>query len=447
MTLSVAERIAAGRALRQTRPRAMLARLSDYSRDPLWILDEQNSSRLPELLPLRAERMSQSPFAFYRGTAAIMAADLAADAHTGIIVPSCGDAHVANFGFYASPQRTLVFDLNDFDEAAWAPWEWDLKRLVTSIIIAGQSGNRTEAVIRNAVLKAVRSYAATLSTAVGQTPLERFYTHFDAHAVTDTFDPASQKVLNRATDRARKRTGDRAARRLTTTDAQGCRQFIEQHPTMVRLGPELQAIQRDLVSLYLDSTTSDIRLLLQHYDPVDVIRRVVGVGSVGTRCSLSLFEDAGHHALILQSKEAGPSVLEQYGGITQPGELTELVRTGGQGARVVAMQRVLQALSDPFLGSLRYSSGTVGDLDLYVRQFHDMKGSIDADVLDDVPFVDYGTACAVTLARAHAQCPEAVTVSGYIGRGVKVGEMLLEWGYAYAERSRADFDAFVAAQQ
>lgn len=441
---SLDERLEAGRRLRASLPRRALRDLTHAERDPLGIIDEQNATRLPDLVPLRTERMSQSPFAFYRGTAAIMAADLAHEARTGVLVPSCGDAHVSNFGFYASPQRTLVFDLNDFDEAAWAPWEWDLKRLLTSVVVAGQSTDRATDVVESAVLGAVRSYAFALRRSARTSPQERFYTRFDAEAGTGEMHPRSRRILDQAIRQAKKRTGERAARKLTAPDEHGRPRFVEHPPTMVRVAPEIARLQRELVLRYLETAPADINLLMRHYTVTDAIRRVVGVGSVGTRCALSLFEDGDGHTLILQSKEAGRSVLEEYGGVAQPTELVELISARGEGGRVVAMQRILQAVSDPFLGSLRHHDDEVGRLELYVRQFHDMKGGIDIDTLPDEPFVTYARACAVTLARAHAQAPTAATISGYVGRGRALGSALLDWAYAYAERSRRDYDSFVA---
>lgn len=421
--------------------------LADGPRDPLGIIQEQNHTRLQQFVPLRAERMAESAFAFYRGTAAIMAADLAGEPHTGILVPSCGDAHIANFGFYASPQRTLVFDLNDFDEAAWAPWEWDLKRLIASIVIAGQATSRDEHAVRDAVLGAVRSYALTLRRAAESSPRELYFTHYDAVTGTGYMHPQSRKVLDKAVKQAKKRTGERAAKKLTAPDEAGVLRFVERPPTMIRIEPELQAIQLELVKRYLESAQIDIQVLLRHYTVVDAIRRVVGVGSVGTRCALSLFQDGDGHAILLQSKEANRSVLEQYGGIAQPAALTRLVSEHGEGARVVAMQRILQGLSDPFLGSLRYDSTEFGGFEVYIRQFHDMKGGIDAETLDDEPFVTYARACAVTLARAHSQAPSAAEISGYIGGGRTLGTVLLEWGYAYAARARDDYDEFLTTPQ
>jgi len=437
---SSAESLAAGRALRKRLPRKQLGIMSQYERRPLEILAEQNTTRLQDLIPLRNERMSQSPFTFYRGTAALMAADMAQDAHTNILVPSCGDAHVSNFGFYASPQRSLVFDLNDFDEAAWAPWEWDLKRLVTSVIIAGQSTGRDENVIQTAAYATVRSYALALRASLSLSPTERYYAHLDADAGVATLPSDSKRVLRKAIKHARKRTGERSVKRLTATNEYGVMQFVMDPPTLSELPAETLHDVHRLMGLYFQHADSDILQLLQHYEIVDAARRVVGVGSVGTRCALSLLQDGDGNALLLQSKEAGRSVLEQYGGIEQPQVLLDAVASYGQGVRVVALQRVLQAVSDPLLGYLRYD-----DLDLYVRQFHDMKGGIAADTLEDGPFRLYSEACGVTLARAHSQSPAAAPVSGYLGNGKAAANALLKWGYAYAERSKADYELFLAS--
>lgn len=430
-----------GRALRKRLPRQALAKLSDYDRNPIAILDQQNASRVPELIPLRVERMSQSAFAFYRGSAAIMAVDLAADENTGMLVGSCGDAHIANFGFYASPQRTLMFDLNDFDEAAFAPWEWDLKRLVTSVVIAGQATSRSGIVIETAVLAMVEAYAMAMNAAATMDPLTRFFTMFDVDSAAAPRSKAAGKVLREAIRDARKRTGARAVRRLTTTRDDGTLRFIDVPPTMTHVVPDTAWDPTSQGRAYFHSAGPDISQLARHYTITDVARRVVGVGSVGTRCSLLLLQDGDGHALILQSKEANRSVLEQFGGITQPTQLSDHIAEHGEGARVVGMQRVLQAVSDPFLGHLQ-----MGDIDLYIRQFHDMKGGIEAESLEDVPFDLYARACAVILARAHSQSPQAAVISGYIGSGRALGRALLVWALGYVERAKADFQAFVAAR-
>lgn len=437
---SVADRLAEGRAARQRVPRSSLSRLSLGTRDPLGILDRQNATRVPELVPLRIERMATSPFAFYRGTAALQAADLANDPHTGILVPSCGDAHLSNFGFYASPQRTLVFDLNDFDEAAWAPWEWDVKRLVTSIVIGGQATSRDERVVTDAALAAVRTYARAMAAHADRSPLLRFFEHFDVRAFADAADDQTRAVVNETMRDAEKRTAERATRRLTETLPDGRMMFVEEPPTMVHGDAAAQARLRENVAHYARSANIDIRMLLTHYTVSDIARRVVGVGSVGTLCALVLLQDGDGNPLLLQAKQAGQSVLTEYAGIEQPPEAVAYIAEHGEGGRVVALQRILQAVSDPFLGHLRANAG-----DFYVRQFHDMKGSVEAEHIEDRPFTAYAQACAATLARAHSQSPQAAVVAGYIGNGRVVGEALIEWAYAYAAVSKGDYEAFVAS--
>lgn len=386
--------------------------------------------------------MAASPFAFYRGTAALMAADLADAPHSGILVASCGDAHVSNFGFYASAQRDLMFDLNDFDEAAWAPWEWDAKRLVASLVVAGQASGRADAVIERSVRAAVTAYARGIRNNSALSPTERYFTHFDVESTRSLLDDDAQRAIRTSVRQARKRTGERAVHRLTTLDATGRRVFAHQPPTTVPVDEEIHDLVHALIDEYRRSANSDVAMLFHHYAVSDVARRVVGVGSVGTRCYLVLLQDGDDHTLLMQPKQASRSVLVEYGRAAQPPALEELISASGEGARVVAMQRILQALSDPFLGHVRSPNA-----DFYVRQFHDMKGGVEVEALDDGPFVTYAQACAATLARAHSQSATAATVSGYIGNGTAVTAALLEWGYAYAAVSLADYRAFAAAHR
>ncbi len=439
-SVSKRDRRARGKAARKRVGWSDLARLTTSGRDPLAILAEQNATRLPELVPLRAERMSVSPFTFYRGTAALMAADLARDPHSGILVAACGDAHVSNFGFYASPQRTLVFDLNDFDEAAWAPWEWDLKRLVASIVIAGQSTNRKKKVVKRAAREAIETYLQILKLGIGLAPTERYFAHFDVSARPADLDKRSQAVLDAAIADSRKRTGKRAARRLVNEEAGGSARFVERPPTMTHIDVDTANRITDDLAQYQLTANVDIRLLLRQYTLRDVALRVVGVGSVGTRCYLALLRDGDDNSLILQTKEAGRSVLEQYGGVSQPVELTDAIAAGGEGARVVGMQRILQAASDPFLGYLQQPTRGY-----YVRQFHDMKGGIDMDTLADRPFRRYAAACGAVLARAHAQSPTAAEIVGYAGKGDELADAIISWSKAYARLSLVDYQAFVSS--
>lgn len=421
-------------------PRRALASRATGGRDPLGILARQNATRVPELIPLRSERMSASAFAFYRGTAAIMAADQGRDPHSGILVAYCGDAHVSNFGFYASPQRTLVFDLNDFDEAAWAPWEWDLKRLVTSVIIGGRAANRNASAIESAARGTVDSYTRSLQAAIRRSPLERYYSHLDPHAPSEPLHKASRRALRTAIKDAERRTGDRAARRLTRQASDGSRRFVDLPPVTTHVSPEIAERVQQGYEGYRRSAYVDIRTLLSQYTVDDVARRVVGVGSVGTRCYIALLRDPDGGLLIIQAKQAGRSVLEEHGAIPQPHAVGEIVADSGEGARVVGLQRVLQAYSDPFLGHIQMPDG-----DYYVRQFHDMKGGIDVELLKDITFAEYGAACARVLARAHSQSPTASEVVRYIGRGRTVVDAIVSWCESYADLSAQDYEAFLAS--
>ncbi len=432
---------AEGRAARDRVPRKNLAVLPAGSRDPMGILDAQDEERVPELVPIRTERMAASAFAFYRGTAALMAADLERSPSTDLLVGSCGDAHVSNFGLYASPQRTVVFDLNDFDEAAWAPWEWDVKRLVTSVVIAGQSTSRDEGAIRRTALETVHTYARVLSEGSRRSPLKTYYDRFDAKAAESAVTPSIRSTIDRALKQAGRRTMKRAAHKLTEMTADGRLVFIESPPTMVHVDEAAEARTLASLSEYTASANVDIRVLLQKYRLSDMALRVVGVGSVGTRCMLVLMQDGDGRGLLLQGKEAGRSVLIEHGRVKQPEQALSYITRYGDGGRVVAMQRVLQAVSDPFLGHVRHSSEGA-QRDFYVRQFRDKKGGFEVDTLDDESFHWYSLACAATLARAHLQMPNAAAVAGYVGGGRAAGEAILEWAWAYADLSRADWRQF-----
>ncbi|MDL9977708.1 DUF2252 domain-containing protein [Microbacterium sp. ASV49] len=436
---ALAERRAEGAAARQHKPRTTLANLTTTGRDPMAILEEQDATRVQQMVPLRHERMSASPFAFYRATAAIMAADLANDADTGISVGSCGDAHVANFGFYASPQRTILFDVNDFDEAAWAPWEWDVKRLVTSIVIAGRATDRDRGVVRDAAYRAVRRYTLVIAEASETSPLERYWAHFDEHTSVDAIDKISRNVLKDAINAARKRTGESAVRKMTRPDADGRLRFIIEPPAMIAVPEPLQEVAEARMRAYMRSANVDIRLLLQHYTKSDTAFRAVGVGSVGTRCYVTVLQDGDGNTILLQTKEAQQSVLIKYGKAPQPDGALELLEEYGEGGRVVGMQRVLQAVSDPFLGHMSDDNG-----DYYVRQFRDMKGGIDMETLADEQFTRFGEACASTLAHAHGRTADAAQVAGYIGSSSVVADAVVAWADAYADLAYEDWKAFVA---
>ncbi|MEV8370985.1 DUF2252 domain-containing protein [Microbacterium sp. NPDC064584] len=433
-----------GKSLRRVVARSELAERRPAERDVIAHLREQNATRVPELVPLRMQRMLASPFAFYRGTAGLMALDLGRDPHSGILVASCGDAHISNFGFYASPERQLVFDLNDFDEAAVAPWEWDLKRLVTSVVVGGREAGYAERDIEGVARRAIASYVSVLRRMVRLSPSDRYFLHLNVQSARRQMSRDGRRVLRDALAAAERRTSARAIRRTTERDADGKVRFVENPPTMVRFrldeaehvaGAERAESVHALFAQYRDTVSIDIDTVLAQYEPTDLARRVVGVGSVGTRCYLQLLQGADEDALLLQVKEAGESVLSKYGRIPQPARITQGIAAHGEGYRVVGLQRVLQAVSDPFLGHFAANGRA-----FYVRQFHDMKGSVELDDLALDAFSDYAVACAGLLGRAHAQSPTAGQVLGYVGTSDAAPDAVVTWSISYADQSLRDFE-------
>ncbi len=423
-----------GRRQRKTVPRSSLATLVPSAEDPVAILTEQNRSRIPELVPLRFARMLADPFSFFRGSAALMAADLAASPHTDLRVISCGDAHISNFGMYASPERDLVFDLNDFDETAVSPFEWDLKRLVASLVIGGRAAGHSAQSVRESAMSAVDQYVVGLHAILELGVLERYHLHVEPELMESRVSPALRKVIGATARRARKRTSKRAARRLTESDSQGQLRFREDPPVLTHVDRQSESKLRQAVRAYLAGLEPDIALLLSQFRLLDVARRVVGVGSVGTRCYLALLTGPLGEPLVLQVKEAPMSVLTTWGEQSQPDVFTRVVGVSGQGARVVGGQKMLQGVSDPFLGAVRS-----GGVDYYIRQFHDMKGSVDVESMGDDVLTEYGRACALLLARAHGQSPTVGSVLGYIGAGTPLRTAIVAFAEAYADKSEEDF--------
>jgi len=431
---------AIGRDVREPTPRRELGKLTATTRDPVEHLIEQNADRVQDLVPLRMARMLESPFAFYRGTAGLMALDLSDDPHSGIRVIACGDAHISNFGFYASPERRLVFDLNDFDEAAAAPWEWDLKRLVTSAIIGGRHAGYDEAAIEEVAREAVHSYTFTLDKLTKLSPAHRYFMHSGGPYARERLDKTAQRALDDAVKAAERRTAERAIKRTTERGPDGKLRFIENPPTMMHVERDAGEPLDALVDRYRSTVGVDIELVLSQYEPLDIVQRVVGVGSVGTRCYLHLMGGADNDLLLLQVKEATESVLVKYGKVAQPPRIESGVEDLGNGYRVVALQKILQGVSDPYLGYLR-----ANHRDFYLRQFHDMKGSIELEGLDVGAYRAYVAACASLLARAHAQSPTAIEIVGYIGKSDAAAEAITRWSYAYADQSLRDYKQLRAA--
>ena len=431
---------ARGRALRKTTPRRTLAQLVPSTRDPVEILVEQNQTRAPDLVPLRFARMLTDPFSFYRGSAALMAADLAEGPSSGVEVMCSGDAHLFNFGLYASPQRTLIFDLNDFDESSVAPAEWDIKRLVTSAIVLGRQAGYPEKTIRKIASSTVSSYSDGLHTMLDMDILDRFYLRLEPQRYVNKARGGLGAVIAAAARKAQTRTSARVFERIMEVGPDGRFHLRETPPVLTHVDVKDEAQLIASFREYLTSVPADIAVVLSHFRLTDIARRVVGVGSVGTRSFLLILTGPDGTPLILQVKEANRSVLEQYGRWPQTQLLFEAISALGQGIRVVGGQRILQATSDVFLGTLR-----IGGRDYYVRQFQDMKGSVDTAGMNPESFGQYAGPCAYALARGHAQSANASMLHGYVGSGDAVNDAVVEWSYAYADKTVSDFEKLKAA--
>jgi uncharacterized protein (DUF2252 family) len=377
-------------------------------------------------------RMAESAFAFYRGAAAVMASDLASTPVTGIEVQACGDAHLVNFGLYASPERTLLFDVNDFDETLPAPWEWDVKRLAASAVVAARQNGCDDTTAARVARAGVRSYRERMAMFAEMSPLDIYYTHVDAEtalALSQTARPNAKKVLAKI----KKNTSARALTKLTMTTADGEPRIVDE-PTILFHPKELESgdLVRHFFENYLTTIRRDVEVLLEHFQLVDVALKVVGVGSVGTRCFIALFVDRDGVPLFLQIKEAERSVLEPH---------WKPARDIQQGQRVVDGQLIMQAASDIFLG---WGTGDAGR-HFYVRQFKDMKGSIDIPTQSPAQLVEYLELCGWTLARAHAQSGNAPEIAGYLGNNEQFDIAVTDFSLAYADQSELDHQALVEA--
>lgn len=427
-----------------------LGALPSGPRDPVGIVLEQNEDRLQDLVPVRMGRMLESPFAYYRGTAANMAADLATTPESGIHVLSCGDAHISNFGFFASPERALMFDLNDFDEGGAAPWEWDLKRLVTSAYLAARDVGASQKQASKAARKTSRSYRRTAARLQELTALERYYFGVDTDDLRELLSGKHRSALDKTTSKARRRTSAQVLDKFTVVTDSGERRLADQPPLTTHTTHATREQMQRLWGDYVATVRDDVRYLLQQFTLVDYVLRVVGVGSVGSRCYILYLEDRGGAPLFLQAKEAGPSVLATYGGVPQSLDGIESAGLiGSHGHRVVAAQRVLQAHSDPFLGWLRGYAGDQGEsvpADFYFRQFKDMKGSIDLSRLAPQGVAATGRACAALLARAHSQSPASDRVAALCDDGGDdLDEVFAQFARGYAEVCIEDYEALKAA--
>lgn len=445
---SIARAQAAGREARTSLPRRDVAALTLPERDPVGILEGQHASRLADLIPVRVGRMLETPFAFYRGAAAVMAHDLADSPVTGHTLIASGDAHLANFGLFASPERRLIFDLNDFDEAYPAPWEWDIKRLAASIWLNGRNSSHTEEQCGRAVRACVNNYRQALKALYSHTATERYYFQVDAEFLAAR-QSAARKRIKTEEKKARQRTSEQLLTKLTSTTEAGEPRIVDQ-PPIVR-HPEVMdfAAMESLVETYRSTLRPDTSLLLSQYRLVDFARRIVGVGSVGTRSWVLLFEGPAGEPLFLQAKEAGKSVLETHGRVLHaPEPVEKALITRGQGYRVVGAQRILQAQSDPFLGWIKDVTGDDGrQRDFYIRQFRDMKGSFTLAEMNAQETSDYGRLCGGLLARAHSQSTGSAFILGYLGGSEVFDDALADWARHYADQTEADHAALEQAVQ
>ena len=442
--LSVAERHARGKALRQEVPRSSFGQWSpsDRRKDPVTLLEEQNADRLPWLVPVRRGRMAASPFAFFRAAARLMATDQATRPTTGLSVQACGDAHLANFGMFASPERELVFDLNDFDETLPGPWEWDLERLAASIVIAGRDAGFDSQKSRKAARATVRAYRDAMAAFAGMSTLAIWYAAlpFDRIQRVVSLNEKQSRRLAKVGRKARSKDHLRMLTKLCE-EVDGDYRIRNAPPLLVPFrelpidAEALHAAGERAFASYLASLPGERRHLLERYRPVDLALKVVGVGSVGTRCLVRLLEGRDRQdPLFLQIKEAGASVLEEH---------LPASRYAHPGERVVQGQRLMQAASDIFLGWADPERGH----QFYVRQLKDWKGSFETDSPSPKGLLRYGEICAWTLARAHARSGDPIAIAGYLGKGEVAIEAFTTFAEAYADQNEADYAAFMAEVQ
>jgi len=438
---SVEERFAAGKELRRKFPRNLHGEYKPAPdrADPVSILIKQGKGRLRDLVPVRYARMLASPFAFLRGGAAIMAADLAASGkNTGINVQACGDMHVANFGVFASAERNLVFGINDFDETLPGPWEWDMKRLVTSIVVSARFLGADEELCDASVSAAVSSYRKRMKQYASMGNMELWYSTISENDILNTLSPSARKGAEKIMGKARQRSHMQVLSKLTDLIDEKYR-LREDAPFIVRethtlKGRTIEEALGLLLDSYFLSLADDRKKLLQEYRIVDVVRKVVGVGSVGTRCWVIFL--LGNHTddpLFLQVKEAQPSVLEPFS--------AKSVYTN-QGRRVVEGQRLIQGAPDIFLGW-----GEQDGIHFYLRQLRDWKGGFEFDpnAIKIKNYTQYCSLCGWALALAHAKSGDPALIAGYIGSSDELDKAMLQFALAYAEQNEKDFKALQAA--
>ncbi len=449
--LTVDERVARGKAARAEVPRSRHAEFEaprDRA-DPVDLLEDQARTRVSELVPIRYGRMLVSPFTFYRGAAKIMAHDLAGTPRSGLTAQCCGDAHLSNFGVFASPERRLVFDINDFDETLPGPWEWDVKRLAASMIIAARDNGFAAKDQDKVVLDTVNAYRVAMRTFAGMPNLEVWYAHLEIESALQQFaDQVKRAQVKRAeATLAKAHTRDSmSAFSKLTQQINGTAEIVDQSPLIVPLRvlmsgearEEWMDALRKMIRIYRVSLDHDRRKLLEEFQLADFARKVVGVGSVGTRAWIALFFGRdGNDPLFLQLKEAEESVLEEHVGRSQ---------FKNHGQRVVTGQRLMQASSDIFLGWIHVKEGMDGVArDFYGRQLKDWKGSAEIEQMVPSGMAAYGRLCGWTLARAHARSGDRIAIASYLGAGNAFDRAILDFSKAYSDQNDADYAALAEA--
>lgn len=438
---SVAERRASGKALREKAPRASHGKwkVPTDRRDPIELTLASNEGREPSLIPIRMGRMAQSPFTFYRGSAALMAADLAATPQSGLRVQACGDAHVMNFGGFATPERNVVFDINDLDETLPAPWEWDLKRLTASVVIAAQDLGLTATEAAKAAIVTAREYRERMTNYASMRALEVWYDFIDVRQVVKLAE--KRAGLNRKEVEARiAKARQKSVPELLfpkLAEQRGNLPMIKDapplifHPTAKQAGG-LRTSYKKQLELYRESLPEHVRVLLDRFHLRDLAFKVVGVGSVGTYCAIGLFMAADDDPLFLQFKQARPSVLEPYAGKSLH---------ANHGERIVWGQRLMQFASDMLLGWFQGENGR----DFYVRQLRDTKVSPTMEGWDYGALKAYGKLCAWALARAHARSGDSAAIAGYMGSSDAFDNAIGEFSVDYADQNQRDYDALIKA--
>lgn len=430
----------AGQALRAKLPRGSHAtwKPARGRTDPIKLLIDSSKGRIPSLLPIRYGRMAQSPFGFFRGAAAVMAYDLAKTPVSGIEVQLCGDCHLLNFGAFATPERRLIFDINDFDETLPGPWEWDLKRLVASFVVASRNGHFKAGEARAAALACARSYRKNLAEFSKMRFLDLWYACMDVEEVM------IKRIVNRSIrNRLKKKIAKVRAHTAIEDDfpvlaeSSGGQARIRDNPPLIYHPPEakeaeFEEIVEEAMQGYRDSLPDDRKMLFDRYKRVDIAMKVVGVGSVGTWCSIVLHMAGPQDPLFLQAKEARPSVLEAYLGKS---------RYPNHGQRVVIGQRLMQSASDIFLG---WTKGRRGR-HFYMRQLRDMKIKPQVELFGPKEMANYGRFCGWALARAHAKSGPAAAISGYLGKSDRMDEVLADFGESYADQNERDHRALTEA--